>query len=88
MRLRSYLRLLAGLAILFTWSELQAVPYASSVRDIGGVHEKVMELTEKFDSGEIICPHTYRAGFIDRAGPYASGWAAETLEDALGRVDH
>ncbi|HEX6259839.1 MAG TPA: hypothetical protein VFZ51_04230, partial [Woeseiaceae bacterium] len=59
----------------------------TSVRDIGGVHEKVMELTEKFDSGEIIGPHTHRAGFIDRAGPYASGWAAETLEDALGRVD-
>jgi imidazolonepropionase-like amidohydrolase len=59
----------------------------TSVRDIGGVHEKVMELTRKFDSGEIIGPHTHRAGFIDKAGPYASGWAAETLEDALQRVD-
>ena len=59
----------------------------TSVRDIGGVHEKVMELTEKFDSGDVIGPHTHRAGFIDKAGPYASGWAAATLEDALGRVD-
>ena len=59
----------------------------TSVRDIGGVHDKVLELTEKFDSGEVIGPNTYRAGFIDRAGPYASGWAAESLDDALERVD-
>lgn len=59
----------------------------TSVRDIGGVHDKVMELTEKFDSGEVIGPNTYRAGFIDKAGPYASGWAAESLDDALERVD-
>jgi len=59
----------------------------TSVRDIGGVHEKTMELTAKFDSGEIIGPNTYRAGFMDKAGPFASGWAAESLEDALNRVD-
>lgn len=59
----------------------------TSVRDIGGVHDKIMELTEKFDSGEVIGPHTHRAGFIDKAGPYASGWAAESLQDALERVD-
>ena len=59
----------------------------TSVRDVGGVHDKVLELTKKFDSGEVIGPHTYRAGFIDRAGPYASGWAAESLDDALERVD-
>jgi hypothetical protein len=53
----------------------------------GRLIEKVMELTRKFDSGEIIGRHTHRAGFIDKAGPYASGWAAETLEDALQRVD-
>ena len=59
----------------------------TSVRDIGGVHEKTMELTAKFDSGEVIGPNTYRAGFMDKAGPFASGWAAESLEDALNRVD-
>ncbi len=59
----------------------------TSVRDIGGVHDKVLELTRKFDSGEVIGPRTYRAGFIDKAGPYASGWAAESLDDALERVD-
>ncbi|HLF31334.1 MAG TPA: amidohydrolase family protein [Xanthomonadales bacterium] len=59
----------------------------TSVRDIGNVHEKIVLSTEKFNSGEVIGPNTYRAGFIDKAGPYASGWPAETLEDALQRVD-
>ena len=58
-----------------------------NVRNIGGVHEKTMELTAKHDSGEVIGPNTFRAGFMDKAGPYASGWAAETLKDALDRVD-
>ncbi len=58
-----------------------------NVRNIGGEHEKTMELTAKHDSGEVIGPNTFRAGFMDKAGPYASGWAAETLEDALERVD-
>jgi len=44
-------------------------------------------LTEKHDSGEVIGPNTFRAGFMDKAGPYASGWAAESLQDALDRVD-
>lgn len=59
----------------------------TNVRDIGGVHEKTTQLIAKYDSGEIIGPNTVRAGFMDKAGPYASGWAAETLQDALDRVD-
>ncbi|MFC1740271.1 amidohydrolase family protein [Pseudomonadota bacterium] len=59
----------------------------TSVRDIGGEHESVMQMTAKIESGQVIGPTTYRAGFMDRAGPFASGWAAESLEDALGRVD-
>jgi hypothetical protein len=59
----------------------------TNVRIIGGVHDKIMEMTEKVDSGAVIGPHAYRAGFMDKAGPYASGWAAESLEDALERVD-
>ena len=59
----------------------------TSVRSIGSVHEKIMEVTAQFDSGAVIGPRTYRAGFMDKAGPYASGWAAESLEDALQRVD-
>ncbi len=59
----------------------------TNVRNIGGVHDKTMELTAKHDSGEVIGPNTFRAGFMDKAGPYASGWAAESLQDALDRVD-
>jgi hypothetical protein len=59
----------------------------TSVRSIGSVHEKIMEITAQYDSGAVIGPSTYRAGFMDKAGPYASGWAAESLDDALERVD-
>ena len=59
----------------------------TSVRIIGGVHDKIMEMTEKFESGAVIGPKTYRAGFIDKSGPYASGWSADNLEDILDRVD-
>ena len=59
----------------------------TSVRDIGNEHAQIMEAVTRFDSGAVIGPHTYRAGFMDKAGPYASGWAAETLDDALQRVD-
>lgn len=59
----------------------------TNLRNIGGVHEKTMELTAKHDSGEVIGPNTFRAGFMDKAGPFASGWTAETLEQALDRVD-
>jgi len=58
-----------------------------NVRNIGGVHEKTMELTAKHDSGEVVGPNTFRAGFMDKAGPYASGWAAESLQEALDRID-
>jgi imidazolonepropionase-like amidohydrolase len=59
----------------------------TSVRDVGNEHEQIMALTEKIDSGAIIGPNVYRSGFMDRAGPFASGWAAESLEEALERVD-
>jgi hypothetical protein len=59
----------------------------TSVRDIGSVHEKIMEATEKYASGAVIGPHTYRSGFIDKASPYATGDTVETLQEALERVD-
>lgn len=59
----------------------------TNVRDIGSVHDKIMELTAKHDSGEVIGPNTFRAGFIDKAGPYASGAAVNTLDEALQMVD-
>lgn len=59
----------------------------TSVRDIGGVHERTIDMTEKFDAGVVIGPNTYRAGFMDKSGPYASGWNADNLEEVLERVD-
>jgi imidazolonepropionase-like amidohydrolase len=59
----------------------------TSVRDIGGVHERVLQATDLFDRGVVIGPNTYRAGFIDKAGPYATGWPVQTLAEALDRVD-
>jgi hypothetical protein len=59
----------------------------TSVRDIGSVHEQIMELVRRYDSGEVIGPHTYRAGFMDKAGPYASGSVVNDLDEALARVD-
>jgi len=59
----------------------------TSVRDIGGVHEKTSDVIAKFNSGQVVGPNTYRAGFMDKTGPYASGWHAATLEEALDRVD-
>jgi hypothetical protein len=73
----------------FTLSDgvLNIAAGVTNVRDIGSVHDKIMEGTEKYDSGVVIGPNTWRSGFIDKAGPYASGWAAENLEQALERVD-
>jgi hypothetical protein len=59
----------------------------TSVRDVGSVHEQIMEMTNKFDSGEVIGPNTYRSGFIDQMSPYAAGDVVESLEEALERVD-
>jgi len=59
----------------------------TSVRDIGSVHDQIMELTAKHDSGEVIGPNTYRSGFIDQASPYATGKTVKSLEEALQRVD-
>jgi len=59
----------------------------TGVRDIGSVHEQIMELTAKHDSGEVIGPNTYRSGFMDQASPYSAGDAVESLEEALERVD-
>ena len=58
-----------------------------NVRDIGNEHENIMDVASKFNSGAVIGPNVFRAGFMDKAGPYAAGYPAESLEDALSRVD-
>ena len=37
-----------------------------NVRDIGNEHEQIMDVVQKFDSGEVIGPNVFRAGFMDR----------------------
>lgn len=59
----------------------------TSVRDIGNVHEQITESVRRYDSGEVIGPNTYRAGFMDKAGPYASGSVVNDLDEALEKVD-
>jgi imidazolonepropionase-like amidohydrolase len=59
----------------------------TSVRDLGSVHERIMELTEKFDSGEVIGPTTYRAAMIDQAGPYANRNPVTSVDEALELID-
>lgn len=59
----------------------------TSVRDIGNVHEQITESVRRYDSGEVIGPNTYRAGFMDKAGPYASGSVVNDLAEALEKVD-
>lgn len=61
----------------------------TSVRDLANTHETLMETIEQFESGTAIGPRIFRAGFIDKAGPFAAptGNLAETLDDALGYVD-
>jgi len=59
----------------------------TSVRDVGSVHEKILLMTSQFDSGAVVGPRTYRAGFIDQASPYATGDTVSSLDEALERVD-
>ncbi len=61
----------------------------TSVRDLANQHSKVKRAKQLFDSGEVIGPNIYQAGFIDKKSPYSAptGRLAETLEDALNEVD-
>ena len=61
----------------------------TSIRDLANKHEKVMQASKLFDSGEAIGPNVYRAGFIDQKGPFSAptGKLATTLAQALEYVD-
>ena len=58
-----------------------------NVRDIGNEHETIIDVSTKFNNGTVIGPNVFRAGFMDKAGPFAAGYPATSLEDALERVD-
>ncbi len=61
----------------------------TSVRDLANNHDDLMKVVAAFDSGDVIGPRIYKAGFIDQKSEYSAptGNIAETLEDALGYVD-
>jgi hypothetical protein len=59
----------------------------TSVRDLGSTPERMAELQEKFDSGQVIGPTTYAGAMIDGVSPYTSRNPAATLDEALALVD-
>jgi len=60
----------------------------TTVRDLGNEPERLAEVRAAFDSGKVIGPRSFTAGFIDRKSPYSAptGRLAESLDDALAMV--
>ena len=67
---------------------LQIAAGVTTVRDLANDPERLQEVRAAFDSGEVIGPRSFAAGFIDRKSPYSAptGRLAESLEGALGMV--
>jgi hypothetical protein len=59
----------------------------TSVRNLGAVHERIMEQVEKFDSGQVIGPRTWRGAMIDQVSPYANRNPVSSVEEALAKID-
>jgi len=64
---------------------LQIAAGVTTVRDLGNEPVRLQEIRAAFDSGEVIGPRSFAAGFIDRKSPYSAptGRLAESLEEAL-----
>lgn len=78
--MHTHLSLSAGL--------LQVAGGVTSVRDLANDPERLHAIRQSFDSGQVIGPRSYIAGFIDKKSPYSAptGRLAETLDDALAMV--
>lgn len=59
----------------------------TSVRDLGSTHERMVELKQKFHSGEVIGPTTYAGAMIDGLSQYTSRNPAKDLDTALAMID-
>ena len=61
----------------------------TSVRDMANEHDALMENRSLFDTGKVIGPHVYFAGFVDRTGPYSAptGKLADNLEEVLEYIN-
>ncbi|MGD8359192.1 MAG: amidohydrolase family protein [Lysobacterales bacterium] len=67
---------------------LQIAAGVTTVRDMGNEPDRLDGIRAAFDSGEVIGPRTFAAGFIDKKGPYAAptGQLVDTLDEALAMV--
>jgi hypothetical protein len=67
---------------------LQIAAGVTTVRDLANEPERLREVRAAFESGEVIGPRSFAAGFIDRKSPYSAptGRLAESLDDALAMV--
>lgn len=60
----------------------------TTVRDLANDPDRLPEVRKAFDTGEVIGPRSFAAGFIDKKSPYSAptGKLAENLDDALEMV--
>ena len=67
---------------------LQIAAGVTSVRDMGNDADRLRDIRAAFDSGAVIGPRSFAAGFIDRKSPYSAPTSrlAESLDDALAMV--
>ena len=64
---------------------LQIAAGVTSARDLANDPDRLKSTRQSFDSGEVVGPRSFAAGFIDKKSPYSAptGRLAETLDDAL-----
>jgi imidazolonepropionase-like amidohydrolase len=67
---------------------LQIAAGVTTVRDLANDPERLPVIRSSFDSGKVIGPNSFAAGFIDKKSPYSAptGHLAESLDDALKMV--
>jgi imidazolonepropionase-like amidohydrolase len=61
----------------------------TAVRDLANDVDELAELERRWDSGELLGPRVFKAGFIDGPGPYAGPTKVlvDTEEEAVAAVD-
>ncbi|QPF75727.1 amidohydrolase family protein [Roseateles sp. DAIF2] len=86
--------LLPGLFDMHThaWEDQELLHLANGVtstRDLGGNNQRLEQLRERIERGELLGPRIAANGFIEGASPHAAtgGVVAGTLEEALAGVD-
>ncbi len=67
---------------------MQIAAGVSTVRDMANDPVRLKSIRQSFDSGEVIGPRSFTAGFIDKESPYSAptGRLAQSLDDALVMV--